>query len=82
MNTSRPAAIHLWDLVERDRERALIHSYSGLQQSRYVIRSAFGGSEDSFVISGSEGTHISAHNGYLISVGFRFASIRVASSYY
>ncbi len=45
--------IHLWDL--NDREQPLVRSYAGLQQSRYIVRAGFGGTEENFVVSGSEG---------------------------
>lgn len=33
----------------------IVQRYSGLKQSEFVIRSAFGGANENFVISGSEG---------------------------
>ncbi|GAO49229.1 WD repeat-containing protein [Saitoella complicata NRRL Y-17804] len=42
--------VHLWDL-ERVR---LVRKFSGQVQGKYVIRSAFGGLNEAFVISGSE----------------------------
>lgn len=40
--------MHVWDLDER----ALVNSYRGQKQARFVIRSAFGGHEDSYIVSG------------------------------
>jgi hypothetical protein len=43
--------IHLWDLhAER-----LAHKFTGQRQGRHVIRSCFGGIDDNFIVSGSEG---------------------------
>jgi len=33
----------------------VVQRYTGLKQSEFVIRSAFGGANENFVISGSEG---------------------------
>lgn len=33
----------------------IVQRYTGLRQSEFVIRSAFGGANESFVLSGSEG---------------------------
>ncbi|KAI0242573.1 hypothetical protein L0F63_000737 [Massospora cicadina] len=43
--------IHLWDLPER----RILKRFTGYKQSKYVIRSCFGGADLSCVISGSEG---------------------------
>jgi len=42
--------LHLWDL----QERKLIQKYKGQKQSRYVLRSCFGGVNEAFIASGSE----------------------------
>jgi WD40 repeat protein len=36
----------------------ILQSFSGQKQSEYMIRSAFGGANQSFVVSGSEGKHL------------------------
>eukprot|EP00325_Prymnesiales_sp_UTEX-LB-985_P018767 CAMPEP_0174757914 /NCGR_PEP_ID=MMETSP1094-20130205/107499_1 /TAXON_ID=156173 /ORGANISM="Chrysochromulina brevifilum, Strain UTEX LB 985" /LENGTH=556 /DNA_ID=CAMNT_0015963833 /DNA_START=42 /DNA_END=1712 /DNA_ORIENTATION=+ len=46
--------VHLWD----SREGALLHRYRGHKQGRFVIRSCFGGSDESLVISGSEDSQV------------------------
>lgn len=43
--------LHLWDLELQ----SLSKKYAGQKQDSYVIRSTFGGDEESFIISGSEG---------------------------
>jgi len=48
-----PQVIHLWDIEAK--EPRLLHTYTGHHQSRFAIRSCFGGSNETFVVSGSEG---------------------------
>jgi len=49
MNHS-PSEICLWDIHKRE----ITRKYSGQRQHRHVIRSCFGGSDNSFIASGSE----------------------------
>lgn len=37
---------------------SVIRRFRGQKQGQYVIRSAFGGAEENFVISGSEGAQV------------------------
>ena len=60
MNVTSPTGIqeiHLWDVDTRQ----LAHKYSGHKQSKFVIRSNFGGAHQGFIVSGSEGTSL-AHS--------------------
>ncbi|KAK9763008.1 hypothetical protein K7432_010709 [Basidiobolus ranarum] len=41
--------IHLWDIVEK----RLVRRFAGLKQCEFIIRSCFGGHEQSFIASGS-----------------------------
>lgn len=50
-NITETQELHLWDLEERQ----LIRKYIGQKQKSFVIRSTFGGDDESFIISGSEG---------------------------
>ena len=46
--------IHIWDL----QAKKLVHTYEGQRQGRYVIRSCLGGTNQSFVASGSEDSQV------------------------
>eukprot|EP00123_Amoebidium_parasiticum_P009863 comp19753_c0_seq1/m.23599 comp19753_c0_seq1/g.23599 ORF comp19753_c0_seq1/g.23599 comp19753_c0_seq1/m.23599 type:complete len:567 (-) comp19753_c0_seq1:281-1981(-) len=46
--------IHLWDLAKQ----RLVMKYYGQKQGKYVIRSCFGGTNDTFVASGSEDANV------------------------
>jgi WD40 repeat protein len=46
--------IHLMDIETGD----VLHNFKGQQQSEYMIRSAFGGANENFVVSGSEGINL------------------------
>lgn len=43
--------VHLWDL----RDRVLIRKFQGVTQGHFTIHSCFGGANQDFVASGSEG---------------------------
>eukprot|EP01133_Synstelium_polycarpum_P007578 gene7578-8869_t len=53
INTSNQE-IHLWDLERKN----IVQKYRGQRQSRFVIRSCFGGVDQAFVLSGSEDSNI------------------------
>jgi hypothetical protein len=43
--------IYLWDIQTGE----IARKYSGQEQGRHVIRSCFGGTDNNFIVSGSEG---------------------------
>lgn len=43
--------VHLWDL----QDRVLVRKYQGVTQGFYTIHSCFGGHNEDFIASGSEG---------------------------
>ncbi len=46
--------IHLWDLIDRQ----LVRKYQGVTQGHYVNHATFGGPNEEFIASGSEGQFI------------------------
>ncbi|RCI07299.1 hypothetical protein CU098_011715 [Rhizopus stolonifer] len=54
VNIQQLQEIHLWDL----NNLKLVHKYSGQKQNEYIIRSTFGGADESFVLSGSEDNRV------------------------
>lgn len=44
--------VHLWDL----QDHVLVRKYQGVTQGFYTIHSCFGGHNEDFIASGSEGT--------------------------
>lgn len=46
-----PQGVHLWDL----QDRVLVRKYQGVTQGFYTIHSCFGGHNEDFIASGSEG---------------------------
>lgn len=49
---SHVQGVHLWDL----QDRVLVRKYQGVTQGFYTIHSCFGGHNEDFIASGSEGT--------------------------
>lgn len=47
----RLQGVHLWDL----QDRVLVRKYQGVTQGFYTIHSCFGGHNEDFISSGSEG---------------------------
>ena len=47
--------IHLWDIKD---DSKLLFKYRGHRQTRYVIRSCFGGFDQAFIVSGSEDSQV------------------------
>ncbi len=50
-------SVHVWDL----KDRVLLRRYQGVSQSLYTIHSSYGGINNSFLASGSEGTITCMH---------------------
>eukprot|EP00850_Spirogloea_muscicola_P010597 SM000063S19987 [mRNA] locus=s63:86066:95294:+ [translate_table: standard] len=50
--------IHLWDLGRKKHPDLPTCKYRGQKQGRFVIRSCFGGSNQAFIVSGSEDSQI------------------------
>ncbi|KAI9018075.1 WD40-repeat-containing domain protein [Phycomyces nitens] len=50
INIKESQEIHLWDLEDQ----SLVRKYTGHKQGEYIIRSTFGGLDESFILSGSE----------------------------
>lgn len=46
--------VHLWDL----RDRILLRKFQGVTQGQFTIHSCFGGANQDFVASGSEGKRL------------------------
>lgn len=59
--------IHLWDLAQP----SIVRRFAGHKQGRFVIRAAFGGADESYVVSGSEDSQVyiwHRHSGSLLEV--------------
>ncbi|KAF7731509.1 hypothetical protein EC973_009273 [Apophysomyces ossiformis] len=50
LNVQEVQELHLWDLETQ----SIVRKYCGHTQGNYIIRSTFGGDDESFVLSGSE----------------------------
>lgn len=51
--------VHLWDVIEEK----MIQTFTGQKQGKYIVRSCFGGHDESFVYSGSEDGNIYVWHG-------------------
>ena len=53
--------VHLWDLHDKQ----LVRKYQGVTQGHYVNHATFGGPNEEFIASGSEGNQVSAEKSLL-----------------
>lgn len=49
--------VHLWDLEDK----CLVRKFQGVTQGHFTIHSCFGGANEDFIASGSEGTNPKFH---------------------
>lgn len=71
LNVVKPPAIHMWRINPRDSQgrATLVRKFIGATQDRFIVRSAFGGVDENFVISGSEDSNVyiwHRHSGTLL----------------
>jgi WD40 repeat protein len=73
-----PNKIHLMHIDSGE----ILQSFHGQKQSEYMIRSAFGGANESFVVSGSEGMTIFPSNSKSLSNDmYRFKGLHLANDW-
>ena len=63
--------VHLWDL----KNKTLIRKFRGLTQGLYTIHSCFGGDNEDFVASGSEGQFFDSFS-WLVASPEQFSGIK------
>jgi WD40 repeat protein len=57
--------IHLWDITDNSK---LLFKYRGHRQTRFVIRSSFGGSSQTFIVSGSEDSQVTKDDFFFLVI--------------
>lgn len=72
----RNQGVHLWDL----QDRVLVRKYQGVTQGFYTIHSCFGGHNEDFIASGSEGTLVYSSASFFRCVSYESFSLSLAVS--
>ncbi len=68
--------VHLWDI----QDRVLVRKFQGVTQGFYTIHSCFGGHNEDFIASGSEGTLVYSSASFFRCVSYESFSLNLAVS--